>query len=273
MRTFISLTSALVILAGCSEESPTVVNSNPAGTSATGSSAGGKEDCPDCDPAGPDAFTQAKLGVRWYKPGDKWFVAFQFSQRAEAHREEVFLANKRVETPVFLFQYAAVKATKGTFQNQVRDIIEIAVTQADPSALGAAADLFDAERLDRHQRKLHFRMNDLTDALDVTYFSREYPHGRTVRAPSKANFAVGSSLFPVNVPRLLVNAPKVVAPVLSADLQVVANALVPGWRDKSYNRYDFENGDVVFWGTGDLWPFYVENQQGAGLLVNQALAN
>ena len=58
---------------------------------------------------------------------------------------------------------------------------------------------------------------------------------------------------------------------MTPDLQAVADAMVPGWENQSYMKYEFANGDLVFWKSGALWPFYVDSRQGYGLLVGQDL--
>ena len=268
MRTLI-LTAALAIaVAGCAKEEDEAL---PTGEKEPGAAA--KADCPNCDPAGPGAFEQAKLDTRWYQAGDTWHVAFQFRNHGEMSRTDFIKPTQKdawIRSEVYLFEYEAVRADRDVFGNQWRDIIEISVKQVTPSEAGfmGADSYFGAERLDRQQYKIHFRMNDLTNALDVTYFNREYPHGRTVLAPTLAALTIADSVFPVNVPRLLVNAPDVIAPELPAALADLSAALGLGFENKTFKKFDFDNGDVVLWEPGYLWPAYVENAQGRGLLLD-----
>ncbi|MFT5433950.1 MAG: hypothetical protein ACI9OJ_004662 [Myxococcota bacterium] len=258
------LTAGLAL--GCGSTEAETIDENQVGQGS------GKEDCPNCDPNGANAFDQAELDARWYRAGDKWTVAFQFRNNGEMAREDFLLPTQRdewVQSGLFLFQYQALRGIEASPETSNRPAVEIAVTQVDPTQVGLdALGYFESERLDRHEHKLHFRMNDLTDAIDVTYFGRRYPNGKTVKASSKSELALNSSIFPVNVPRLLAGAKTVVAPSLPADLAKVADAVVPGWNDRSYKRFDFRNGDVVYWAKGTLWPFYVENSQGRGLLLD-----
>lgn len=268
MRTLILVAGLALVFAGCAKDDAETADENvPA------AGAAGKADCPNCDPAGAGAFEQAGLDARWYNAGDKWHVAFQFTNNGSASRTDFILPTQNdawTRSDLFLFEYEALRATEDVFQNQWRPVIEISVRQVEvaEAGLGGAESFFGTQRVDTYQHKVHFRMNDLTDAIDVTYFGRDYPNGRTVAAPSKGALALGDSIFPVNVPRLLVGGADVVAPTLPQELANLADSLLPGWRDRTFKKYTFDNGDVVYWEKGYLWPFYVENSQGRGLLLN-----
>ena len=254
---------ASALLTGCNTAEETVDEPNrPAG----------KADCPNCDPSGSTAFVQAGLETRWYRPGDKWHVAFQFQNRNDVNKEDILLATQRDEwtkSGVFLFQYEALTASEDEFNNQIRDIISIGVRQVDPAEVNLdGAGYFESERLDTHTHRVSFRMNDLTDALDITEYSRRYPNGRTTLAPSNAALSLNSNIFPVNVPRLLVGGADVTAPELPQDLRIIADSMDAGWAERTYKKYDFRNGDVVYWAKGYLWPFFIENAQGRGLLID-----
>ena len=236
----------------------------------------GKADCPNCDPNGPSAFVQADVGTRWYTPGDEWQVAFQFRNRGVMSKADFLRPTKGDEwtrSGVFLFGYRVMRALDADEYTYGRKAVEIEVDQVDPAQvlMGTTTldtlGYFETERVDTHEHKLRFRMNDLTDAIDVTYFNRSYPNGRTLPASNKYSLALPSSIFPVNVPRLLVNEPWVTAPTLPKDLAVIADAMDSGWKDQAYKRFEFKNGDRVFWAAGDPWPFYIENSQGRGLLL------
>lgn len=256
-----------LVFAGCATDEvvdgvPAVEDDRPAG----------KADCPNCDPAGPGAFVQAGINTRWYVPGDKWHVAFQFRNRGQ-RAKELFLSptqnDEWTRSGLFLFEYQALAAGEGVFENQTRKVIEIGVTQVDPADVNLdGPGFFESERVDTYHKRVHFRMNDLTDAIDTTVWSRDYPNGRTTDAPSKSELTMPGSVFPVNVPRLLAGAKTVAAPTLPNDLAIVANALDATWQDRGYKRFDFRNGDTVYWAEGYLWPFYIENAQGRGLLID-----
>lgn len=272
MRSLITTTAAvaaaMVLVIGCGGES---APSDPA-SGGDPAKPVAKGDCPNCDPAGPGAFVQAELDTRWYVPGDKWHVAFQFRNRGMMSREDFLRPTQKdqwVYSGAFLFEYVAVAASSDEFGGQMRDIIEIEVTQVNPYDVGLGeVGYFETERVDTHEHKVRFRMNDMTDALDVTYFGRQYPNGLTVAAPSKAALSLPTSLFPVNVPRLLVGGANVVAPELPDMMALIGDSLDSEWRTRSYKRYVFRNGDVVYWAPGFLWPFYIENAQGRGLLID-----
>lgn len=236
----------------------------------------GKADCPNCDPNGPNAFAQADISSRWYTPGDGWQVAFQFRNRGVMSKTDFLRPTKGDEwtkSGVFLFGYRVTRSLDADEYTYGRKAVEIEVDQLDPAqvAIGSTyldtLGYFETERLDTHEFKLAFRMNDLTDAIDVTYYNRNYPNGRTLPASNKYSLSLPSSIFPVNVPRLLVNEPWVTAPKLPQDLEVLANAIDAGWTNRAYKKFEFKNGDRVFWAAGDPWPFYIENSQGRGLLL------
>jgi hypothetical protein len=267
---------ALAALCGCSSDDG-LKTEDPGKTV-------GKGDCPDCDPAGPSAFEQADMGLRFYAPGDGWQVAYQFKVRNDMAREALgadqlpddpaelpmVQEERRVEiSDVFLFDYAVQDVTKRQIENVVRDVALIRVAQAI-----SASALFSQERLDTHEYALEFELDDLLRPLRETFFNREYPHGKTIevdRVSSLSGLEAGPSLFPHVVPRVLTSGADADAPMMTAELETVADDRVPGWRTAKYMKYEFANGDLVFWAKGQLWPFYVDCQQGYGLLVGQTL--
>ncbi|MBM4387412.1 MAG: hypothetical protein FJ088_06700, partial [Deltaproteobacteria bacterium] len=160
--------------------------------------------------------------------------------------------------------------TKDIFENVMREVVEIEITQANPS--GENADLFSPVRLDQHEYKLAFTMNDLLDPLTETFFNTEYPNGNTVEVTQKSNLNTGSSLYPHTVPRALVNGTKnALPPLLPPDLEDIASYFVPGYKEGEYFKFAFDNGDSVYWAKGSLWPFYVATAQGEGILVKETL--
>ena len=261
---------------GCTDEAPALISADdmrPVGYA-------GKADCPNCDPNGPSAFDQAEISSRWYVPGDEWQVAFQFRNRGVMTKTDFLRPTKSdqwTRSGVFLFGYRVMRALDADEYTYGRKAVEVEVDQVDPAQVQIgqtsldSLGYFETERVDRHEYKLRFRMNDLTDAIDVTYFNRSYPHGRTVAASNKYSLALPSSIFPVNVPRLLVDAPWVTAPELPRDLEVIADSVDSTWRDRRFKKFEFANGDRVFWAEGDPWPFYIENSQGRGLLLRGAV--
>ncbi|MFT7622922.1 MAG: hypothetical protein ACI9WU_002097 [Myxococcota bacterium] len=279
MRNLIITSLALSLaFVGCAKDDGEVID--PASLIGGDERPAGKADCPNCDETGPNAFIQAGLETRFYKGGDKWHVAFQFRNRGMMGKEDVLFADAETQSGIFLFEYEALRVRNDVFRtsdggDQRREVVEIAVTQVDPAKVGLdGAGYFESERLDRQQHKVHFTMNDLTDALEVTYFDRQYPNGHTVQAPRNSALSLTDSIFPVNVPRLLRGSASVIGSEvhLPQDLEVIANSLDATWRDRSYKRFAFENGDIVYWAKGYLWPFYIENAQGRGLLID-GLAN
>jgi hypothetical protein len=280
MRNFLLITAGIglmfVSVVGCGDTAPESISANdmrPIGYA-------GKADCPNCDPNGPGAFEQAQISARWYAPGDEWQVAFQFRNRGVMTKTDFLRPTKSDEwtkSGVFLFGYRVTEAFDADEYTYGRKAVEVEVDQVDPAQVRIGKTsldtlgYFETERVDRHEYKLTFRMNDLTDAIDVTYFNRSYPHGRTVRASNKYALALPSSIFPVNVPRLLVDQPWITAPVLPRDLEIIADAVDSGWRNRRFKKFEFANGDRVFWAEGDPWPFYIENGQGRGLLLRGAV--
>jgi len=245
-----------------------------------------KGDCPTCDPAGPSAFEQAGMGLRFYAPGDGWQVAYQFKMRNDMSRDNVH-ADQLPDDPsefsaiqeerqlslsdVFLFGYAVEGVEKRVIDNVQRDVATIKVVQAAASR----SDLFSQDRLDTREYSLLFELDDLLRPIRETFFNAEYPHGKTIEVDmvsSLSGLDGGSSLFPHNVPRVQVQHTESDAPAMTGDLEAVADELVPGWRAEKYMEFAFANGDRVWWAQGALWPFYVDGWQGCGLLVSQNLA-
>ncbi|MGM0574246.1 MAG: hypothetical protein ACQEXJ_00745 [Myxococcota bacterium] len=232
--------------------------------------AGVKTDCPDCDPAGPGAFEQTGVGDRFYAEGDHWQVAFRYVHEPMAEkRGDVFLGEDVADSEVFLFDYRVLRTDRDAFGDVLRDTATVEITQATPD--GPHADLFSPERIDRFEHKVVFRLNDLLEPIAETIYDRNHPHGKRVRLDGESSLGAGASLYPRTIPRLLVEgAVDAPAPDLPVDLADVADAMDPAWRDATYQKYVFDNGDVVYWprGRGHLWPFFVRTSQGAGVLVS-----
>ena len=226
----------------------------------------GKSDCPDCDPAGPNAFVQTGVGQGFYSAGQTWQVAVRYNQTPLAEKNDVFLGEDQASSDVFLFEYTATAVSKGVFGGVTRDVVAIDIAQATPSS-----DLFTSERIDQFEKRVSFEMNDLLEPIRETTFSNDYPNGKTVALDSTESLHTGASLYPRTIPRLLVNggvaAP---APELPGDLADVADAAVPGWRTEAYLKYSFPNGDVVYWAKDKnwLWPFFTQNAAAVTLLVS-----
>ncbi len=246
----------------------------------------GKGDCPDCDPHGGSAFEQADMGLRFYVTGDTWQVAWQFKVRHDMAREALradqlpddpgelpaVQEERQVSlSPVYLFDYAVGLVDQQVIDNVLREVAVIRVSQAP----AARTDLFSQERLDRHEFALEFALDDLLRPTRETFYNREYPNGKSIEVDSESSLSgldSGSSLFPHNVPRVLTQGTEAAAPAMTAELEATADSMVPGWRQAKYRQFLFANGDVVYWASGALWPFYVDSQSGYGLLVGQTLA-
>ncbi|MBM4353017.1 MAG: hypothetical protein FJ109_04360 [Deltaproteobacteria bacterium] len=246
----------------------------------------GKGDCPDCDPHGGSAFEQADMGLRFYVTGDTWQVAWQFKVRHDMARETLHAdqlpddpgelpaiqEERQVSlSPVYLFGYAVGQVDKQVIDNVQREVAVIRVTQAP----AARADLFSQERLDRHEYALEFALDDLLRPMWETFYNQEYPNGKYIEVDSESSLSgldSGAGLFPHNVPRVLTQGLDSAAPSMTFELEAAADAMVPGWRQATYRKFQFANGDVVYWAAGALWPFFVDCQTGYGLLVGQTLA-
>lgn len=252
--------------------------SSDEGSTPEGSGGGGEEsnvspvksDCPDCDPAGPNAFVQTGVGSGFYTRDNSWQLAVSFRHGGQQEkRPELLVGQDETVSDVFLFGYRVLQVDKDVFANVLRDTVTIEVTQATPT--GQHADLFSSERLDRHEMKVEFVMNDLLDPIRETVFNRDYPNGKRIELDSKASLRTGASLFPRTIPRVLreggIDSP---APELPVDLRDVADVMVPGWESASYVKYSFDNGDTVFWkkDSGEYWPFYTETRHSRALLVS-----
>lgn len=260
----LALPLALLALGGCS-----TAHKAPAGPGDPSISPV-KSDCPDCDPAGPNAFVQAGVGAGFYAVGDHWQVAWRYTSSPMVEmRDDVFLGTDVAQSEAFLFDYEVTAVDRDVFDNVLRDTVTVQVTQATPA--GAHADLFSPERIDKFEHKVVFTMNDLLEPVRETVFTRDYPHGKTVELDTKSSLKTGASLYPRTIPRLLVaNQVDAPAPTLPADLKDIADAVVPGWDAATYLKVTLDNGDVVYWGKDDgrLWPFFTATADGAGLLVS-----
>lgn len=276
----IMLAVVLALFTGCSSDSGSTEEGPDKLT--------GKADCPDCDPSGGSAFAQAGFDVDFYAVGDNWAVAYQFKQRNEMAREGISAQqvgqaadylptideNRQVEiSEAFLFKYTVTKVDNRVIDNVQRDVAKIRVTQSAPADFG----LFSAQRLDTHEFALEFDLDDLLRPMSETFFNREYPNGKTIpvdRESSLSSLEAGSNLFPHIVPRVLVNVSEANAdaPAMTAELEAIADGMIPGWRTAKYAMYQFANGDVVYWAKGNPWPFFVECQQGYALLTEMNLA-
>ncbi len=229
-----------------------------------------KGDCPDCDPSGGSAFQQTGMADRFYRPGDTFYVAFRFDHRSDMAMAAPELATERkTASEVYLFRYRVLSVTKNVFDRVMREVAEIEVTQATPPE---HAELFAPDRLDQHEPRLVFTLNDLLDPIEETIFNPEYPDGYTVEVNQKSSLNTGSSVYPHTIPRILVQGSGAAVPEVPPDLADILAVFDPGWQSRTFQRYDFENGDLVFWAKGDLWPFYIRTSQGVGVLVRQDLA-
>lgn len=263
MLASVVLASSLVFGFGCGGDTDTSDTGGNGGTTAA------KSDCPDCDPAGPNAFIQTGVGDGFYEVGDTWQVAFRYVHTPMAERrDDVFLADDVADSEVYLFDYVVRSLGRDVFDNVQRDTAVLEITQATPT--GVNADLFSPERVDRYEHKIVFEMNDLLEPTYEIYYNKNYPHGKRTRLDTRSSLKQGASIFPRTVPRLLVEgAVEAPAPTLPADLADVVDAYGVGWRDATYKRYTFDNGDIVYWAqsSGKYWPFYVRTSQGVGVLV------
>lgn len=230
----------------------------------------GKGDCPDCDPGGGSAFEQTGMAERFYRTGDSFLVAFRFDHRSDMARTAPELTPDRTAaSEVYLFRYRVLGVTRNVFDRVMREVAEIEVTQAAPVD---HADLFAPDRVDEHEPRLVFTLNDLLEPIEETLFNSEYPDGYTVEVNQKSSLNTGSSVYPHTIPRLLVQGSGSATPEVPADLADILAVFDPGWAGRTFERYDFDNGDVVFWARGDLWPFFIRTGQGVGVLIRQDLA-
>jgi hypothetical protein len=271
------LIAALAGLFACSSDDGQIKHEAPGKTVAKG-------DCPDCDPAGPSAFEQADMGLRFYLPGDRWQVAYQFKIRNDMAREalradqlpddpsELSMVQEDLQvtiSDVFLFDYAVLSLSKRVVDNVLRDVAQVRVEQGISNSAQ-----FSQDRIDTHEFALEFELDDLLRPLSETFYNREYPHGKRIEVDhvsSLSGLESGSSLYPHVVPRVLTAGATGDAPAMTAELEAIADDAIPGWRELSFRKYEFANGDLVFWAQGQLWPFYVDCKQGYGLLISQSL--
>jgi hypothetical protein len=271
--------------AGCSDEG--------SGTNDPGQAAPAKKgDCPDCDEAGPGAFVQAGIASRFYAPGDTWQVAWQFHQRADMSKAPTLNVDEdelalgpgpeaaRSVSEVFLFDYAVTGVSRRVFPIEggagvQREVATVEIVPGAPSGT-AHPEVFSAQEIGRFEHKFVFEMNDLLEPVAETLFNRQYPNGLRIEVDSVSRLQTGSSLFPHTVPRVLVQPgyEPGAAIEMSPEVEAAADAFAPGWRDRTYRKYTFEDlgeaegrRDVVYWADGELWPFYVRSLEGQGVLI------
>ncbi len=263
MKSILILTLLLAwCVAACGEETPV-------GEGAPGALVGAKSDCPDCDPAGPNAFVQTGLGADFYGEGQSWQVAYRYNASPMAEmRDDVFLGEDEATSEVYLFDYRVTGLGQTVRENTLRQTVTVEISQATPT--GPQGDLFAPGRVDTHEFGVSFIMNDLLEPLRETVYSRRYPNGKSVTLDPRASLRTGASVFPKTVPRLLVSGSVAApAPELPADLRDIADQLQSGWDSALYKKHLFDNGDVVYWTVdeGHYWPFYTRTRAGEGLLV------
>lgn len=256
------------------------------------SSVAGKGDCPTCDAAGPAAMVQAGIADRFYARGDRWQVAYQFRERHDMAMEMVLkvpeadlpmgsdVQSNRDTGPLFLFDYEAFALSRQVFpvpggSEVQREVVSIRVVPGNPE-ITPFSDLFSSESVTQMETRLEFEMNDLLEPVSETIYTRSHPNGKRIRLAQKSRLQTGSSIFPHTIPRALVQPGYTpgVAIELSPELEAAANAFVPDWRERVYLTYRFNNlgesvgqKDLVYWAEGDLWPFYVQTEDGAGILT------
>ncbi len=246
--------------------------------------AGGKLDCPDCDPEGANAFKQAGFTTRFYKTGDSWFVAWRYFQKNDMNMREVEQfkgveqVDDRVEiTPMYLFRYDVLEVRTDQVGGVNREVATIQITQAaDPDfdSFGQAKQDIGQDRLDQHEHMLVFEMDDLLRPISETLYSNLYPNGQVTFNDLKSSLKTGSNLFPKTIPRVYATKGAEAPIALPAELDSVAQQVDQHYTKQTYKHYSFDDtGDQVYWRDGDVWPFYVRTSEGEGVLVRMNLAN
>jgi hypothetical protein len=271
---------------GCGESTPPQEVDSGAPTLA------GKGDCPTCDEAGPGAMIQAGISDDFYAKGDSWLVAYQFTQRHDMAMDTVLkvpedeipmnfgVQSGRDRSPLFLFKYGVNRVHRQIFELEEGGSVqrEVATIQVLPGDVDNTpfGELFVQEPFTQLEEKLEFELNDLLDPVSETIFTKDYPNGKRIALSTKSRLKTGSSIFPHTVPRALVN-PGYTPGInveLTPELASAADAFDPMWRERVYLTYRFNQvgeeegrGDLVYWAKGFRWPFYVQTDQGAGVLL------
>lgn len=254
--------SLLVALAwGCSKKSSTT----------NGQTSGGKLDCPDCDPAGPNAFVQTGLGDQFYTQGESFKIAFRrleknfLTSRESLSNEPGVQLVANVSSQIHLFGYTVTGLRKQDINNVVRDVVKFQITQATPPEnLG-----FSPERVDGFEKKLELEMDDLLYMVSVTRYTSTYPLGLTVVAGTNQPVNLPGSVFPAFVPDASVKGVERSGSDIPLDtaFKQIADSMQPGWQSKTYLYFEFGANEIVFWQKGHKWPFYIRNDHGESLLV------
>ena len=278
-RTGLLLLMILAVTACGKSEEATPEGTDP---DKNASAAGGKLDCPDCDPEGANAFKQAGFTTRFYKTGDSWFVAWRYFQRNDMNKVEQFKGadqmTQRIEiTPMYLFRYDVLEVRKDQVGGVNREVATIQITQAadpDLDSFGQATEKLGQERLDAHEHMLVFEIDDLLRPISETLFSNLYPNGQVVFNDLESSLKTGSNLFPKTIPRIYAHQGSEGTPELAQELNDVAQQTYPDFAKQTYRHFSFDDtGDEVYWRDGDVWPFYVRTLEGEGVLIRQNLAN
>ena len=256
----------LFAVPGCSDEG---------GISTTLS--GGKADCPDCDPSGPNAFIQAGFSSRFYAAGDTFYVGWRYFDHNDMDKS-LRLADERVTmSDFYLFKYDVVSVHERIVDRTRRQVATIRISQAFPSQVSefaGASVLFANHQLTRHQYMLTFEMDDLLRPISETLYSKQFPNGRTVQSDLDSTLNGNSDLFPRIIPRIYKSQGTDALVQLPDELHQLAKTFVPAYENQVMRQFEFkDNGDIVFWRNGDLWPFFTRTKQGEGILLFQKLVN
>ena len=87
-----------------------------------------KADCPDCDPAGPNAFVQAGLGDGFYQAGQSWQVAFRYNHNPRPEmRGDVFLERDTTASEIYLFDYKVTETDKAIVGTTLRQTATVEI--------------------------------------------------------------------------------------------------------------------------------------------------
>tara|TARA_B100000029_G_scaffold513469_1_gene613184 strand:+ start:1284 stop:2120 length:837 start_codon:yes stop_codon:yes gene_type:complete len=255
--------SMLFALPGCVDEG------------GTSSLSGGKADCPDCDPSGPSAFIQAGLSSRFYATGDTFYVGWRYFDRNDMDKS-LRLADERVTmSDFYLFKYEVVSVDERIIDRTRRQVATIRISQAFPSqtaGFASVSSLFANHALTRHQYRLTFEMDDLLRPISETLYSKQFPNGRTVQTDIDSSLNGNSDIFPRTIPRIYRSEGSDTMLQLPDELHQLTKTFFPSYEEQTVRQFKFkDNGDLVYWRDGDLWPFFTRTRQGEGVLLLQKL--
>jgi len=268
------LLASLTLLVGvaCSEDSEPVDGSGET----EGTEAGGKEDCIGCDPEGPSAFEQLGLGDGFWQVGDSWQVVYLLKTDSRVQMQPMeFGQQERPDAGMTVLSFEVTEIYSVEVEGVLRPAATIVITQTQ--AAGQLRQHVEAVEIqaDANVEQISLVIDDLFRPISITEFDANHPNGLYIQADTDAIARSAGNGFPYVVPNVSVDHATAPLPILPPELHVVAADMRQGYDTQDYAYFDIGGfgsfaSESVYWAQGDLWPFYVETEFAAGILVSQS---